>query len=71
MCAYLVRVGIARGAGQDLRDVVCDVIAPSPLRAAMIAEKFVDRLVGRDDCYSHAKSVDQIFPPMGPTAVAA
>ena len=72
MCAYKVRVGIARGAGRDLRDVICDVIAHTPLRAAMIAERFVDRLVDRDDHYAHAKSVDQVFPPpMGPTAVAA
>lgn len=72
MCAFQVRVGIARGAGRDLRDVVCQVIAKTPLHAAMIAERFVDRLIGRDDHYTHAKSVDQIFPPpMGPTAVAA
>lgn len=72
MCAFQVCVGIARGAGRDLRDVICQVIAKTPLHAALIAERFVDRLIGRDDHYTHAKCVDQVFPPpMGPTAVAA
>lgn len=71
MCAYQVRVGVARGAGEDLREVVCNVIAETRIHAAMLAERFVDQLVGRDDHYTHAKAVDQIFPPPGPTAIAA
>lgn len=71
MCAYQVRVGIARGAGRDFREMIFDVIARSPLSAALIGEWWANRST-RDDEYAHATSVDQIFPPpLGPTAVAA
>ena len=71
MCAYQVFVGLARGASRDFGQLIFDVIASTPLKAAMIAEEWANRRLHANE-FAHAKSVDQIFPPpMGPTAVAA
>jgi len=71
VCAYQVCVGLARGAGRDFGQMIYDVIARTPLKAAMIAEEWANRRLKSNE-FAHATSVDQIFPPpMGPTAVAA
>jgi len=71
MCAYQVCVGLARGAGRDFGQMIFDVVARTPIKAAMIAEEWANRRLKANE-FAHAKSVDRIFPPpMGPTAVAA